>query len=236
MPSGWLKERALGGSSLGRGEDAWFCSPPRRPARRRHTPHAARRPTPAPCPSRSPARRARAALVPGSARPASPPRAARRVRAAATRPVASHPRPAAQRSRRTASGRAAQRPPLAPRATFRSLSRRPCAPSRACTRQRPPRRARAARRARAPPPRAAQRPPLAPHRAPRRASAPTAPNPAPALPTRSESAQINSNFPYLVKKFLDGLRFTSYLSQLHFFADSRILLKEERPRGPRKNR
>ena len=51
-----------------------------------------------------------------------------------------------------------------------------------------------------------------------------------------ESAQINSNFPYLVKIFLDGLRFTSYLSQLHFFADSRILLKEERPRGPRKNR
>lgn len=181
MPSGWLKERALGGSSLGRGEDAWFCSPPRRPARRRHTPHAARRPTPAPCPSRSPARRARAALVPGSARPV--------------------PRP--------------------------------------CRRHAP--------RRLAPPPR---RPTLAPHRArPRRPTpAPRAPprsspcvcsdrsRPAPALPARSESAQINSNFPYLVKKFLDGLRFTSYLSQLHFFADSRILLKEERPRGPRKNR
>lgn len=55
-------------------------------------------------------------------------------------------------------------------------------------------------------------------------------------PSSPESAQINSNFPYLVKIFLDGLRFTSYLSQLHFFADSRILLKEERPRGPRKNR
>lgn len=51
-----------------------------------------------------------------------------------------------------------------------------------------------------------------------------------------ESAQINSNFPYLVKIFLDGLRFTAYLNQLHFFADSRILLKEEGPRGPRKNR
>ena len=55
-------------------------------------------------------------------------------------------------------------------------------------------------------------------------------------PSSPESAQINSNFPYLVKFFLDGLRFTSYLNQLHFFADSRILLKEERPRGPRKNR
>lgn len=196
MPSGWLKERALGGSSLGRGEDAWFCSPPRRPARRRHTPHAARRPTPAPCPSRSPARRARAALVPGSARP-----------------VASHPRLAAPRA----------------------------APRRACTRQlssspRTLRRPAAQRSRRTAPGRAAQRPPLAPHRAPRRASAPTAPHPAPAWPTRSEFAQINSNFPYLVKKILDGLRFTSYLSQLHFFADSRILLKEERPRGPRKNR
>lgn len=192
MPSGWLKERALGGSSLGRGEDAWFCSPPRRPACRRHTPHAARRPTHAPCPSRSPARRARAALVPGSARPVAshPSLAAPRAapRRACTRQLSSSPRtlrrPAAQRSRRTAPGRAAQRPPLAPP---------PCVCS---------------DRSRS----------------------------APAWPTRSEFAQINSNFPYLVKKFLDGLRFTSYLSQLHFFADSRILLKEERPRGPRKNR
>lgn len=169
MPSGWLKERALGGSSLGRGEDAWFCSPPRRPARRRHTPHAARRPTPAPCPSRSPARRARAALVPGSARP-----------------VASHPRLAAPR-------RACTRQLSSSPRTLRRLAPPPC---------------------------------VCPDRS----------RSAPAWPTRSESAQINSNFPYLVKNFLDGLRFTSYLSQLHFFADSRILLKEERPRGPRKNR
>lgn len=197
MPSGWLKERALGGSSLGRGEDAWFCSPPRR----RHTPHAARRPTPAPCPSRSPARRARAALVPGSARPVAshPSLAAPRAapRRACTRQLSSSPRtlrrPAAQRSRRTAP------PPNA----------RPSRPRRSSPRA---------------PPRSS--PCVCSDRS----------RSAPALPARSESAQINSNFPYLVKKFLDGLRFTSYLSQLHFFADSRILLKEERPRGPRKNR
>lgn len=127
-----------------------------------------------PCPSRSPARRARPALVPGSARP-----------------VASHPRLAAPRA----------------------------APRRACTRQL------------SSPPRTLRRP--AHHRAPRRA-APR--RPAPVSLTRFEFAQINSNFPYLVKFFLDDTRFTSYLSQLHFFADSRILLKEERPRGPRKNR
>ncbi len=206
MPSGWLKERALGGSSLGCGEDALFCSPPRRPARRRHTPHAARRPTPAPCPSRSPARRARAALVPGSARP-----------------VASHPRLAAPRA---APRRACTRQPS-------SSPRTPRRPTLAPHRARPHR---ARPRRPTPAPRAPAAPRPAPHRAPRRASAPTAPHPAPALPARSESAQINSNFPYLVKKILDGLRFTSYLSQLHFFADSRILLKEERPRGPRKNR
>lgn len=183
MPFGWLKERALGGSSLGCGEDAWFCAPPSRHApRSAHCPAA---PAPraalvpghvrpavpcrTPCPSRSPARRARAALVPGSARP-----------------VASHPRLAAPRRA------CARRLSSSPR-TLRRLAPPPCVCS---DRSRP----------------------------------------APALPTRSESAQINSNFPYLVKKFLDGLRFTSYLSQLHFFADSRILLKEERPRGPRKNR
>lgn len=180
MPSGWLKERALGGSSLGCGEDAWFCAPPSRHAlRSAHCPAAPRAPSRActrqrpPCRARA-ARRARAALVPGSARP-----------------VASHPRLAAPRA----------------------------APRRACTRQL------------SSSPRTPRRP--AHHRAPRRAAPRRS---APAWPTRSESAQINSNFPYLVKKILDGLRFTSYLSQLHFFADSRILLKEERPRGPRKNR
>ena len=181
MPSGWLKERALGGSSLGRGEDAWFCSPPRRPARRRHTPHAARRPTPAPCPSRSPARRARAALVPGSARPA--PRAvpAPRARAAATRPVASHPRPAAQRS--------------SPR-TLRPSRPRRSSPSR-----------------------------------PRRSSRPTALlavrllrplAPRACLTDALESAQINSNFPYLVKKFLTGCVLRRILANCIFrrFTDS----------------
>lgn len=229
MPSGWLKERALGGSSLGCGEDAWFCAPPSRHAlRSAHCPAA-----PAP----------RAALVPGSARLAVPvphavpvpqsrspcPRRAcarqcspRRLAPPPCRPacrpaprlhpaallVASHPPPP--------NARAAPRPAAPPNARRAA--------------QRPP------RRRPTPAPRAPAAPRPAHHRAPRRASAPTAPHPAPALPARSESAQINSNFPYLVKNFLDGLRFTSYLSQLHFFADSRILLKEERPRGPRKNR
>lgn len=196
MPSGWLKERALGGSSLGCGEDAWFCAPPSRHAlRSAHCPAA-----PAP----------RAALVPGSARLAVP---------------VPHAVPVPQ-SRSPCPRRACAR-----QCSPRRLAPQPCRP--AC---RPAPRLHPAAllvASHPPPPR---RPTLAPHRAPRRASAPTAPHPAPALPARSESAQINSNFPYLVKNFLDGLRFTSYLSQLHFFADSRILLKEERPRGPRKNR
>ena len=69
------------------------------------------------------------------------------------------------------------RPALAPRAAFRSLSRRPRAPSRACTRQRPPRRARAARRARPAVPLAVPAPRLCP--------AVLAPSPrTPALPPR----------------------------------------------------
>lgn len=209
MPSGWLKERALGGSSLGCGEDAWFCAPPSRHAlRSAHCPAA-----PAP----------RAALVPGSARLAVPaPRAraaarrAPRTRAAlvpgSARPVASHPRLAAPRA----------------------------APRRACTRQlssspRTPAPPPDARPAPAPPPHAAP-PPNARRLAPPPCVCSDRSRPAPVSSTRSEFAQINSNFPYLVKIFLDGVRFTSYLSQLHFFADSRILLKEERPRGPRKNR
>ena len=146
--------------------------------------------------------------------------------------------------------------PAAPRSASRSAFRRfsPCAhpapprarPRSAC--------APALRSAPCSAPRAAAAPPRRPAAAPRIPRCVAAPRslrparhpalppalsratPTSALPSRAESAQINSNFPYLVKIFLDGLRFTSYLSQLHFFADSRILLKEERPRGPRKNR
>ena len=164
MPSGWLKERALGGSSLGCGEDAWFSPRPR-----------ATRRVPLTVP---PPRRPELRLYPAASAPLS--RAARRARPAVPLVV-----PA---------------PRLCPAVL-------------------------------APSPRTLRRP--AHHRAPRRA-APR--RPAPVSSTRFEFAQINSNFPYLVKIFLDGARFTSYLSQLHFFADSRILLKEERPRGPRKNR